>query len=127
METCVCLCQGEGWLFPNTYPPSAPPGSLFTPRNTQNKRTHLDSLDFQLHVILPGGLSVFPLLPTVAILSVLHLLPIVQDHGTILRPGSTESGQRDGESETKTERNMKREDFEGSPAGGLISEVHKER
>lgn len=79
-------------------------------------------------MILPGGLSVFPLLPTVAILSVLHLLPIVQDHGTILRPGSTGSGRGRGEGGgTKTERNMKPEDFEGGPAGGLISEVHKER
>lgn len=107
--------------FPPRFPASRPPKS-------RNEQTHLDSLDLQLHVILPGGLPVFPLLPTVAILSVLHLLPIVQDHGTILRPGSTETGQRGvggrvkkkGKKKQKTERNMKREDFLGGPARGLI-------
>lgn len=37
-------------------------------------------------MVLSGGLPVFPFLPTVAILPVLHLLTVVEDHGAILRP-----------------------------------------
>lgn len=38
-------------------------------------------------MVLSGGLPVLPLLPKVTILSVFHLLTIVEDNGTILRPG----------------------------------------
>lgn len=53
-------------------------------------RSHLDSLHFELHVILSGGLPVFPLLPAVAIFPVLHLLAVVEDHRAILRPEEDE-------------------------------------
>lgn len=47
---------------------------------------YLDSLNFELHVVLSGGLPIFPFLPAVAIFPVLHLLTVVEDHGAILRP-----------------------------------------
>lgn len=53
--------------------------------------SHLDSLHFELHVILSGGLPVFPLLPAVAIFPVLHLLAVVEDHRAILRPEEDET------------------------------------
>lgn len=53
--------------------------------------SHLDSLHLELHVILSGGLPVFPLLPAVAIFPVLHLLAVVEDHGAILRPEEEET------------------------------------
>lgn len=46
----------------------------------------LHALDFQLHVILSGGLPILPLLPEITILPVFHLLAIVEDNRTILRP-----------------------------------------
>lgn len=42
-----------------------------------NALFYLYSLHFELHVILSGGLPIFPFLPAVAVLSVLHLLPVV--------------------------------------------------
>lgn len=49
---------------------------------------YLHSLDFELHVVLSGCFPIFPLLPTVPILPVLHFLPVVEDHGAILRSAS---------------------------------------
>ena len=51
------------------------------------KPPYLHTLHLQLHVVLPRRLAIFPLLPAVAVLSVLHLLPVVQNHGPILWPG----------------------------------------
>ena len=49
---------------------------------------HLHSLNFELHVILSGGLSVLPLLPAVAVTTVADLLPRVQEHGATLGSGT---------------------------------------
>lgn len=46
----------------------------------------LHALDLQLHMILSGGFPILPFLPKITILSVFHLLAIVEDDGTILRP-----------------------------------------
>lgn len=46
----------------------------------------LHALDLQLHMILSGGFPILPLLPEVTIFPVFHLLAIVEDNGTILRP-----------------------------------------
>lgn len=46
----------------------------------------LHALDLQLHVVLSRRLAIFPFLPGVSILPVLHLLPVVEDDAAILRP-----------------------------------------
>lgn len=53
----------------------------------------LHALDLEFHVVLSGGLPVLPLLPKVTILSVFHLLTIVEDNGAILRPCLWGTGQ----------------------------------
>jgi len=47
---------------------------------------HLHALDFELHVVLPGGLAVFALLPAVAVSTVAHLLAGVEQHGAAFGP-----------------------------------------
>ena len=37
----------------------------------------LYALDFEFHVVFPGGFSILAFLPAVAIFPVLHLLPVV--------------------------------------------------
>lgn len=46
----------------------------------------LHALDLQLHVVFSRRLSILPFLPAVSVLSVLHLLPVVQDDAAVLRP-----------------------------------------
>lgn len=58
---------------------------------------HLHALDFQLHVVLAGGLPVLALLPEVTIFPVLHLLAVVEDDGAVLRPGEGRLGPVFGE------------------------------
>lgn len=48
------------------------------------QRSYLHSLHLQFHVILSGGLPVFPLFPAISIFPVFHFLSVVQDHRTIL-------------------------------------------
>lgn len=46
----------------------------------------LRALDLEFHVILPGGFPVLALLPAVAIASVPHFLPAVQQHRAAFWP-----------------------------------------
>lgn len=120
----VCVRVKAGSNPPHTHPPH-PASFPLNPNSCQP--TYLNSLHFQLHVILPCGLPIFPLLPAVAVLSVLHLLPIVQYHRPILRPGSVETGQREGAQKRKRWDEMRRIFRQSySTAQGLILEMYKE-
>ena len=50
------------------------------------KRTYIHSFDFEFHVVFPGCLAIFPLLPQISIVPVFHLLPIVKEHAATLCP-----------------------------------------
>ena len=52
--------------------------------------THFDALNFELHVVFPGGFAVLPFLPAVAVATVSDFLPGVQEHGTTFGPGKIE-------------------------------------
>ena len=47
---------------------------------------YLHSLNFEFHVILPGGFPVLPLLPTVAVPSVADFLAGIEEHRAGLWP-----------------------------------------
>jgi hypothetical protein len=49
---------------------------------------HLGSLHLQLHVVFSRRLAVLALLPAVAVATVAHLLPAVEQHGAALRPAT---------------------------------------
>lgn len=51
---------------------------------------HHHALDLQLQVIFPRGLAILSFLPAVAIVPVLHLLPVVEDDAAIFRPEKPE-------------------------------------
>lgn len=61
-------------------------GNMFALHCACSAFSYLYTLNFELHVILSGGLPIFPFLPAVAVLPVLHLLTVVEDHRAILRP-----------------------------------------
>ena len=48
--------------------------------NSQDILCYLHALDLELHVVLPGGLPVLPLLPAVSVTSVSDLLAGVEQH-----------------------------------------------
>lgn len=50
--------------------------------------SYLSPLDFELHVVLPGGLPVLPFLPAVSVASVADLLATVEQHGPAFWPGT---------------------------------------
>ena len=54
--------------------------------NSQDILCYLHALDLELHVVLPGGLPVLPLLPAVSVTSVSDLLAGVEQHGSRLWP-----------------------------------------
>lgn len=71
----------------STRPPAPGPGVSWGdigPPAPHLAARYLHSLDLELHVVFSGGLAVFPLLPAVTILAVFDLLPVVEDHGSIL-------------------------------------------
>ena len=62
---------------------------LFTTKSALGAReisqTYLHALDFELHVVLSGGLAVLSLLPAVPVPPVADLLPRVEEHRAALR------------------------------------------
>lgn len=63
-----------------------PAGGSAVLRCVRARAADLHALDLQLHVVFSRRLSILPFLPAVSVLSVLHLLPVVQDDAAVLRP-----------------------------------------